>query len=78
MDGGKEHRITLTSNDDSLSAFTTAELGDMLPRKAFRSGQHENCWEIHYGEFPMQTARTEADARAKLLAHLIEKGAVTC
>jgi hypothetical protein len=56
----------------SWSAFTVAELGEMLPEigKWRMPWKHKNKWysdiDISNGEF------TEADARAKLLIHLIK------
>lgn len=57
------------------SAFTIAELGEMLPKtfgsmKSYTKGficSHENDEEIIYD-------KTEANARAKMLIYLIEKG----
>lgn len=74
------------SRDKWVSAFTVAELGEMLPR-------YTKCWQWHdldkvddkgkegkpywnceHEEFRAQeTANTEADARGKMLIYLLEK-----
>ena len=63
------------------AAFTVAELGQMFPP--------DFCFERHLGDWWVMWAdgrfddrlvfrpSTEADARAKMLIHLIEKGLVT-
>ncbi len=74
---------------DKASAFTVAELGEMLPPCVqwnekdrthnhgmffgdLKDSKHESGWHIQYiGCFGM-IADTEADARAKMLIHLIE------
>ena len=68
-----------------VSAFTVAELGEMLPitvhTTKFEQGYH---WQSHYevlkGDLSgkmeyvhFEAADTEADARAKMLIYLIEK-----
>lgn len=72
-----------------FSAFTVAELGEMLPSfgSSFRDGGQWHCanavLEIEHpsdlkeGELHFQ-ADTEADARAKMFIYLIEKGMVKC
>ena len=70
----------------TYSAFTVAELGEMLPdalsidtmrldnaRKWFWTIFADNEYSIMRREFK---GRTEADARAKLLIHLIEEGII--
>jgi hypothetical protein len=70
------------------SAFTVAELGDMLPthtgcyRIDFNDGdEHQSTWCCikhvpgeHSKYEHIEWSDTEADARAKMLIHLIEKG----
>ena len=66
----------------TISAFTVAELGEMLPSSIkvsdyfnwyFKSSKMGSGWEVHYenrsGKF---FADTEANARAKMLIYLIE------
>ena len=67
-----------------FSAFTVAELGEMLPRQIKLTHPRNNYWKIVYRE-PLQVregeirndtysveANNEANARAKLLIYLIE------
>ena len=57
-----------------ISAFTVAELGEMLP-VAYYSGRMPNekwnCFDYVNGSETL-SEETEADARAKMLIHLIE------
>ncbi len=58
------------------AAFTVAELGEMLPERT-DSKNIGGQWEVYwYGEKESRYATTEADARAKMLIDLIEKGLV--
>lgn len=63
------------------SAFTVAELGEMLPRQCTQSRTEEEV-RVHYAwglsgyEENNFFAATEADARAKMLIHLLETGAI--
>lgn len=61
-----------------IAAFTVAELGEMLPVGYFSQLVPPAQWVCFddKGEHG-QTERIEADARAKMLIHLIEKGLVT-
>ena len=67
-----------------VSAFTVAELGEMLP-EVIRKDEWLTCektiggvWKISYSYFDgvnrdnFQTADTEADARGKMLIYLLE------
>lgn len=62
---------------DVISAFTVAELGEMLPVYS-SSEQHSNEWRagiVKQGEKKlMGTATTEADARGLMLIYLLENG----
>lgn len=62
------------NNDGFLfSAFTVAELGEMLPEKVCWRG-YVNCnkkWSFQFEEFKAED-KTEANARAKMLIYLIE------
>ena len=61
------------------SAFTAVELCEMLPRRMgpklsalqFRYGL--DGWMTYYTGNEIQTAKTEADSRAKMLCYLIEQ-----
>ena len=66
-----------TTIGDFYSAFTVAELGEMLPRlcSTYKDKSHgvwhcDNLNEIYIGD-------TEADARAKMLCYLLENKLVT-
>lgn len=77
------HTAELTC-EYTMSAFTVAELGEMLPiefisqRRPHDSiGAGEHRWHAgQYGEDYAFSADTEADARAKMLIYLIENGLV--
>jgi hypothetical protein len=67
-----------------ISAFTVAELGEMLPEyieikkigKFLESRKYMNQWKVSYcnnsGCFPSFNADTEADARGLMLIYLLE------
>jgi hypothetical protein len=57
---------------DEYSAFTVAELGEMLPPE-YLTMRHPTGWAAYDGdgEYVLQE-KTEADARAKMLVYLIE------
>lgn len=62
----------------AYSAFTVAELGEMLPEPFVSSktyGQYE-VWCKVKSKKAILRANTEADARAKMLIHLIETGVI--
>jgi hypothetical protein len=71
---------------EDVSAFTVAELGEMLPvnseTKRIAVTNEWYCrfrhWKANghgYDEY-QQDAKTEADARAKMLIYLLEKGLI--
>lgn len=68
---------------NSVSAFTVAEVGKMLPNYIHflktQAGKHLVRWTeteasevIDAGRYHQELADTEADARAKMLIHLLE------
>ncbi|MEZ5898042.1 MAG: hypothetical protein R3D51_00980 [Hyphomicrobiaceae bacterium] len=70
--------------DAACSAFTVAELGDMLPKSMMiisYSGYAEASWccELNHGgeREHREYADTEADARAKMLTYLVEHDLIT-
>ena len=62
------------------SAFTVAELGEMLPNRIQIDRYNDGKWKVFWIEEKMtersrtnvETADAEADARAKMLIYLIE------
>ena len=76
-DVGEEGVFALTQTTytpDAVSAFTVAELGELLP-KAHLTTQFHDGWYAYDGDGEyVADAKTEADARAKMLIHLIENG----
>jgi len=69
------------------SAFTVAELGELLPKYILSKYNviyelkiiHSSVWRFYYGSDIFLTAGTddtEADARAKMLIYLLEKGII--
>ena len=79
---------TIVGDEENYPAFTVAELGEMLPKRAeietFKSyvyGSGFSKWRavltFKDGEemrMPMDMSDTEADARAKMLIYLLEQG----
>jgi hypothetical protein len=71
-------------SQDFPSAFTVAELGEMMPpeRQSFRDG-HESVWKMYIHSVISGSVEkvirenTEADARAKMLIYLIENKLLT-
>ena len=69
------------SRDKWNSAFTVAELGEILPISTGYGKNNPTTWSVYYkntsGELePNLTDKYEANARAKMLLHLIEEGIV--
>ncbi len=75
------------SDYENYSAFTVAELGEILPRYIVEKGisyemkiVRSSVWRIYYGESIYLTAGpddAEADARAKMLIYLLENKLIT-
>jgi hypothetical protein len=55
-----------------ISAFTVAELGEMLPKLSC-SGKYTKDYICNLVSGELQTAKTEANARAKMVIYLKEK-----
>ncbi len=81
------------SFQEGYSAFTVAELGEMLPKSCpehknkdllICKGFGENDWMVGYGNHRdmegchVEIEQTEADARAKMLIYLIENKIKEC
>ena len=74
---------------ERFSAYTVSELGEMLPEYFLHKGhryqpkqQQAGCrryYSYEYDEFNLfiQNAKTEADARAKMLIYLLENKLIT-
>lgn len=64
--------------DRYVSAWTVAELGELLPTftSSYQNESAELKWWCGHGEYD-QIADTEANARAKMLIHLIEQDLIT-
>ena len=79
-------KITYNNCIIIASAFTVAELGEKLPHKIkpndcllglwVNKFQGPRCWGVGYGSIIQYSETTEANARTKMLIHLIKEGAV--
>jgi hypothetical protein len=59
----------------SYSAFTVAELGEMLPREEWGADSMSKKYRVWWKRAPVETdwiENTEADARAEMLVYLLE------
>lgn len=81
-----KHSNSDLDKNDGYSAFTVAELGEMLPNfvesyKSHDDGFNWFCRRFVDGDISkynaLQTANTEADARAKMLIYLLENKLIT-
>ena len=78
------NRITMTPRLSTkyTSAFTVAELGEMLPKERISKHSESNDWvcgiqpENSNGFLNYSVAETEANARAKMLIYLLENGLI--
>ena len=73
LSGGKQFEDELATDGTyiqySVSAFTVAELGEMLP-DGYHSSRMDDVW--YCEDVHVTKAETEANARAKMLTWLIE------
>ena len=62
---------------DYISAFTVAELGEMLPTEIREATltmiKDRDRWLVHYTLCHSEVAKTEADARGQMLLYLINQ-----
>lgn len=65
--------------EDLTSAFTVAELGDMLPDRDITSFNHKGTWYCEIASWINAKAEDgfEANARAKMLIYLLENNLIT-
>lgn len=81
VSGREDFFNKVQGNDDFYSAFTVAELGEMLPRSVSTKpntsvSSRWECW-VHTDELKVQYGETEADARGKMLIYLLENKLIT-
>lgn len=82
LDTGAGYDPRLFKHLDMYSAFTVAELGEMLPRRYGTFKTNNNTFEC-FDDFQFNGgdcifhADTEADARAKMLIYLLENKLIT-
>ena len=79
----REKRLRKIVLEGVYSAFTVAELGEMLPNTVFSTKVRGDEWlwrcenVNENGYISSSGANTEADARAKMLIHLLENKLIT-
>ncbi|HDY66241.1 MAG TPA: hypothetical protein ENH85_00465 [Candidatus Scalindua sp.] len=77
--GAKEDAIEMNEkpefNLDNVNCYSVAELGEMLPDHT-PSDKERGEWYIFIGGHSPAKAKTEANARAKMLIYLIENGLI--
>jgi hypothetical protein len=67
-----EWTMAHNAGKECISAFTVAELGEMLPKRtrSIKTHEYEFYCNSQVHEWPGQYGDTEADARAKMLIYL--------
>ena len=79
---GKDVSRKKGGTNKCTSAFTVAELGEMFPKfaRSVKCGKTQDRWLCSYeladNHWTGAQEINEADARAKMLCHLIEKGII--
>lgn len=73
---GDGHNLGVPLSDKIFAAFTVAELGEILPDHSYAQKRDDGYWECGYHLALGKIAKTEADARAKMLIYLLEQGLV--
>jgi len=59
------------------SAFTVAELGEILPKKVnWKMLYYKDVWNLDFGDYRVGE-KTEADARASMLIYLLKNKLIT-
>ncbi len=83
----KQSELSASSVFEEYSAYTVAELGELLPQYIVHDGLscelqiiRSSVWRFYYGGKILMTAGnddTEANARAKMLIYLLENNLIT-